>query len=137
MDLLQDLDLSKKSSSPFSEPSKSNLHHRQTGGQTDGGTGRQTGRQTSKIRGMGAARSARQLGREPGVLSQKLSSNCIIKLSCTTQHPSRSTRHSYAAGQRNNRNFTPPQMRTGIPVSPAPWDTRQLSCWICGPAQFL
>lgn len=67
MDLLQVLDFSKKSSSPFSEPSKSNLHHRRTGGQADTQTDTQTGRQTSKIRGMGEARSARQLGREPGV----------------------------------------------------------------------
>jgi len=41
MDLLHDLALSKKPSSPFSSPSKSNLGHRQTGRQTrqDRGTG--------------------------------------------------------------------------------------------------
>lgn len=77
MDLLQDLDLSKKSSSPFSEPSKSNLHRRQTDRQT-GETDKETDRGTEGK----AKREARGRLGQQGSLgdSQEFITKAVIRL---------------------------------------------------------
>lgn len=88
IDLLQDLALSKKPSSPFSSPSKSNLGPTANTEQTpkkhkrkenEGMSARQHGRQSKEVGGEGRGRS------RGGDLSQKLSQSCMMKLSIRVQ----------------------------------------------------
>lgn len=77
MDLLQDLVLSRKPSSPFSIPSKSNLGHVQTDGRTD----KPTRGRIDIMRGTrGKLGRQGSLGESQG-LSLELSSSCTMKLS--------------------------------------------------------
>lgn len=68
-----------------------------TGRQADRRKGRRTDRHKQakkKAWGGGGARSSEAAWERARRSSRKLSSNCIIKLSCTSQHPSRNTLHS-------------------------------------------